>query len=144
MARRSKLETDRIINEVCEWMISGIPDYKIILRLQENYGIKNRQCRNYIKKADDKLKPKYDAEIESKRQRKILEIQKRVLMLNAQEAKTAKGLTAFINAQKLLVKLMDLEPTKKMKFENDEENPFVITWKEEKTYANDEEPEDDK
>lgn len=143
MAKRTKLEVNRIVLQVCEWIIDGVPDYKIISRLENNYNIKLRQCQTYIKKADERLKPKFDLDIETKRNRKILEIQKKVLLLDPKEQKTAKGLSAYINAQKLLIKLENIEPTKKIQFENDEDNPFHIVWHEEKVY-NDEQPEDEK
>ena len=143
MARVTKTERNRRVLEVCEWIINGVPDYKIHQRLKDSYGIKLRQCRNYIKQADEKLKPQQEADIETKRNRKILEIQKRVLQLDVDETKTAKGLSAYINAQKLLIKLENIEPVKKIQFENDKDNPFNIVWKEEKVYTGNEPDQND-
>ena len=141
MARVTKYELEKRVNNVAELLINGYPEYRIKKILKDNYNISNRQIATYIKKARDKLQPKHDADIEEQRLLKILQIEKKILNLSDKEASTARGLNAYVNAQKLIIDLKNLMPVKKVALDNDEENPLHITWHEEKTYKTEDNPE---
>jgi hypothetical protein len=134
MARASKIEKEKRVLQIAEAIIHGYSDMKILEMIKQNWGLTLRQARNYKKWAYEKLKPVNDESIEAKRSAKIAEIQERCRKMNQKELSTAKGLNAWVNAQKLIIKLEDLEPVKKVQISGDEENPLAVKWVEEKTY----------
>ena len=135
MSRITKHELNERVHRIAEGLIEGVPEYKIRNQFHERYGLTHRQVTNYIKKARERIKPKQDYDIEEKRQLKIIQIERRIQSLDKQEARTARGLNAFVNAQKLIIELDNLLPTKKVALTNDKDNPLNITWEEIKTYG---------
>jgi len=139
VARITKQEKEKRIVRVAEWIIDGLPDYKLLETIKKEWGVTLRQARNYKKWANERIRPQNDFSIEDKRSRKVLEIQKRCMLMGKDFLRTPKGLNAWVNAQKLIIKLEDLEPVKKVQLSGDEENPLAIKWVEEKTYVKPEE-----
>ena len=142
MAKKAtKIEKENRILQIAEAIINGYSDMKILEMIKQNWGLTLRQARNYKKWAYDRLKPTHDESLESKRSAKIAEIQEECRKLDERYRRTPKGLNAWVNAQKLIVKLEDLEPVKKVQLSGDEENPLAVKWVEEKTYLQPEEEE---
>lgn len=140
MAKKAtKIEKEKRILQIAEAIINGYPDVRILQMVKDNWGLTLRQARNYKKWAYDKLRPENDANIESQREAKIAEIQEECRKLDEKYRRTPKGLNAWVNAQKLIIKLKDLEPVKKVQLSGDEENPLAVKWVEEKTYVKPEE-----
>ena len=129
--------------KIVQKILDGYSDVKIEEFIKKDFNVSIRMARNYKRQAYERIKRHNDTDIQQRRDAKIAEIQEVIRGMNKKDLKTPKGVNAFVNAQKLIVKLDDLEPEKKIKLSGDAENPISIVWHEEKTYLQPEEEKDD-
>ena len=141
--KATKIEKEKRILQVIEAILQGYSDVKIEQLIKQNWKLTIRQARNYKSEAYKRLRRQNDSDIEERREAKIQEIQEKCRLMDEKHFRTPQGLNAYVNAQKLIVKLDDLEPEKKIKLSGDAENPISIVWHEEKTYLQPEEETDD-
>jgi len=140
MAKRvTKAEKEKNIKQVVEWIIDGCSNNALENKIKQKFEVGLRQARNYKKWANKKIEKFYDQEIEFKRNKRILQTERKLKLLLDSKEVDAKLINSFVNLQNLLIKLEGTEQAKKVKVSGDEENPLAIKWVEEKTYVKPEE-----
>jgi len=66
--KSTKVETDKRVRAVQEWMMQGITSADIVRQVMVKYELKERQAYKYIRKAYDAFREQSEKDIEARRQ----------------------------------------------------------------------------
>lgn len=124
--RADKIETERRVFTVIEWIIDGIPSYQLEKKVKEEFEVEIRQARRYIKKAYEIWKENNEVELIQKRNSRIDELKNDINSMEERYKKTPAGLKAILAVKKEITKLEGLYPAKHIKISGDQQNPVVV------------------
>lgn len=108
--RVTKVEKERRILKVREWIIESRTDVWIISKIKGDWGLSRRMAQNYLTNAYTEFKQDQDIIIENKRAAKIAELKEALRKLDTQFKRTPSGLNAIARIQKLIIRLEGIEP----------------------------------
>lgn len=120
----SRLESQQRIFQVVEWIIQGMPVYKLDAKIAEEFGIGSRQIKRYKEKAMELWRVDVEADLINKRNLRIDDLKNDIANLDPKYKGTPAGLTAVLRIKKEISKLEDLYPARKIQVKNDPDNPI--------------------
>lgn len=137
--KATKIEKEKNVLQVVDWIIGGCSDRDILKKIKEEFNVGIRAARNYKKWGFERIQVLNNESVETKRKLRILQTEKKLKQLLDSNKLDAKLINSFVNLQTLLMKLEGTENPKKVQISGDQDNPLHVIWKEEKTYINPEE-----
>lgn len=114
MALLSKLEYEKRIRNVQEWIVEDFLTCDIISNIVNQWGISERQAQRYIKEARKRWGAEEDVVIEQKRKQRVLKLKKLARSLKEPYKGTPDGIRAIMMVESKIIKLENLEPAKKV------------------------------
>lgn len=102
----------RRVNLIVSWLIQGMSDRDINMKIQEDFEVKGRQARNYMRLAYEEFKPSNEIDIESRRSKKITELIQLKETLKKKHKGTPAGINAITRVENLIIKLEGIMPPK--------------------------------
>jgi hypothetical protein len=141
--RIDKVEVEKRIRIVQEWIIDDWPYTDIVTNIQTKWELSVAQAKRYIKAAREKWAEDEQAIIEQKRRSKIESLKKLKRSLKEQYKGTPHGINAVLRIEREIAKMENLYPAVKVDIGNKDGKPFqtesttkvVLTAKEIKQYA---------
>lgn len=121
----TKLNKAQRITQVQDWLIEGKKDFEIIKLCKEDWGIGTRMCRNYLRWGYELFKPQADVDIQSKRDRRIAELQDDIKSLKEKYQGTPQGLNTIHRLRKLIMRLEGTEMPKQFEITNTDVLPII-------------------
>lgn len=121
--RVSNLEAKQRIFKITEWIIQGMPVYKLDAKIAEEFEVGPRQIKRYKEKAMELWRVDVEADLINKRNMRIDDLQNDIANLDPKYKGTPAGLTAILRIKKEISKLQDLYPARKIQLKNDPDNP---------------------
>jgi hypothetical protein len=109
-----KVEFERRIRTVQEWVIDEWPYQDIIAQIINKWGIEERQAKRYIKEARHRLVGQEQEVVEQKRRLKIQSLRKLKRSLIDKYKGTPGGIRAIVAVEKLIIELEGLQPAQKV------------------------------
>ncbi len=103
--RVTKLEKEKRILTVQQWIIDGVQEDLMRKQMHQQWGIKTRQAKNYIRQAYEAWKTDADIDIETRRQAKIAELQQVKRSLKNEYKGTPSGIRAIMQVEKQIIRL---------------------------------------
>lgn len=130
--RSSKLETEKRVFTIQEWIINGVPDYLILKNIEQQYLVCRKQSKNLLKKAYTIWHEDQEATIDQKRALRIAELKQIARSMSESDKKTPKGISSLMSVHKEINKLEGLYPARTHVIQGDKDKPLVITDSEER------------
>ena len=121
--RVSNLEAKQRIFKITEWIIQGMPVYKLDAKIADEFEVGPRQIKRYKEKAMELWRVDVEADLINKRNMRIDDLQNDIANLDPKYKGTPAGLTAILKIKKEISKLQDLYPARKIQLKNDPDNP---------------------
>lgn len=115
--RVTKIEKDKRVQVVQEWIIKGHQDNRIIRDIVKKWDISSRQAHRYLKDAYDSWKPDQERSIEVDRAAAIARLQKIALDMERKHAKTPKGVNSLLAVERQIHRLKNLMPARQVHVE---------------------------
>lgn len=132
MPKIDKIEFEKRLRVVQEWIIEDWPSVDIISQINLKWGIEERQAKRYIAEARRRWVETEDAVVEQKRKLKIQSLKKLKRSLKETFKGTPGGIRAIISVERELIKLEGLAPATKVEVTGKEGGPIVtkriIKW----------------
>lgn len=123
MPKISNLEVKQRVFKITEWIIQGMPVYKLDAKIAEEFEVGPRQIKRYKEKAMELWRVDVEADLINKRNMRIDDLQNDIANLGEKYKGTPAGLTAILRIKKEISKLQDLYPARKIQLKNDPDNP---------------------
>jgi len=130
--KSTKLETERRVLEIQQWIIEGRAEYLIMQDIISTYAIGRRQAKTLLKRAFDSWHEATKREVEMQRNLKIDVLKRRMSLMEERHQKTPLGLRVLLAYDKHIDKLSGIIPEKTHLIKGDPEAPIVITNSEER------------
>ena len=127
MSRSTKIETDNRIFTVQGWIMNRVPDYLILRQSVNDWGITERQAKNYLAKAYKIWHDANEASIEQNRQMSIDKLMTEQRNMKAEFKGTPAGMSAILRIEKEINRLRGTYVSPKIVLQGDEDKPIVIT-----------------
>lgn len=119
-----KIEKQKRIRMVMEWIIDGYPYQDIVTQIVNKWGIKERMAKRYIAEAREEW-TKYPEENLIKKRRLLIERLNKLRRSLAEKHKgTPEGINAVLRIDALISKLEGLEPPKRMELTGKDGQPI--------------------
>lgn len=125
--RSSKLETDKRVFTIQQWIITGVQDYIILRDIEKKWKVGRRQSKNLLQKAYKIWYEDQEATVDQKRSLRIAELKELARSMSSSDRKTPRGVSALMSVHKEINKLEALYPARVVKIQGDEEKPLIIT-----------------
>ncbi|HXR84318.1 MAG TPA: hypothetical protein VN722_08420 [Hanamia sp.] len=122
----SKLEYEKRIRIVQEWILEDYAASDIIVQINSQWGVEERQAQRYIKEARKRWTLDRDMLIEHKRKQKVESLKKLKRSLLARYKGTPDGIRATMMVENKIILLEQLEPAKKLEISGKEGQPIRI------------------
>jgi hypothetical protein len=110
MPKIDKIEFEKRIRIVQEWIIEDWQSVDIIAQIIDKWGLAQRQAKRYISHARKKWAAEDQEHIDARRKRKILKLQKLARSLKDPYKGTPAGLRSIIIVEKEIIKLEGMHP----------------------------------
>lgn len=114
MPKIDKVETDKRVRVVMEWILMDIHYGDIVTQICQKWGIEIRQAKRYIKEARKRWGQQEDELLEHKLRRKILSLNRLKNTLKNEFHGTPQGLRAVLAVEKEIINLEKMGPVKKV------------------------------
>lgn len=135
MPKHDKIETDKRIRIVKEWLIDDWSYGDIIAQIKIKWDIDDRQAKRYIAKAREEWNEDEDEKMEQKRRRKINKLQKLVRSLKEEHKGTPAGIRAVMSVEKEIILLEGMRKPTKVSITDSDGNDVPMAVPEIKVYA---------
>lgn len=103
--RVSKLDKQKRIQKVQQWIIDGLQEEKIRQKIAKKWNISTRQAKRYIHDAYHAWKVDADIDMETRRQAKIAELKQLKVGLKSEYKGTPAGIRAIMQVEKQIIRL---------------------------------------
>lgn len=127
MPKVDKVEYERRIRTVQEWVIDEWPYQDIIAQIINKWGIEERQAKRYIKESRERWVGQEEEAVASKRRLKVQALRKLKRSLIDKYKGTPGGIRAIVAVEKLIINLEGLEPATKLQVTGDKGGPIQVT-----------------
>jgi len=124
MPNIDNIEWDKRIRIVQEWLIDDWSSTDIIAKINNKWGIEERQAKRYISEARSKWNEDEDELIKQKRKRKVAKLQKLSRSLDKKFIGTPAGIRSILSVEKELINLEGLRPATKVELTGKDGRPI--------------------
>lgn len=124
--RATNEEIDRRIFTMQGWIIDGVQEFLIKKQAVTQWGVSFKTAKRYMKKAFDGIKPELERTIEEKRAGKIAELEQRKRTMDVKFKNTPLGIRALNDIDKMIIKLEQMEPPRRVQLQGDPDNPLEV------------------
>ena len=124
--RATNEEIDRRIFTMQGWIIDGVQEFLIKKQAVTQWGVSFKTAKRYMKKAFDGIKPELERTIEEKRAGKIAELEQRKRTMDVKFKNTPLGIRALNDIDKMIIKLEQMEPPRRVQLQGDSDNPLEV------------------
>lgn len=124
--RIDKVEKEKRIRIIQEWIIDDWEYCDIVSNIQSKWYLSEAQAKRYVKDAREKWAEREQDAIEHKRRRKIESLKKQKRSLKPEFRGTPAGIRAILAIDKEINKLENLYPATKIQLGADPNNPAPI------------------
>ena len=114
MSKFDKIEFEKRIRIVQEWIIEDWQSVDIIAQIISKWGVEERQSKRYISEARKRWSKEEQEHVDAKRRRKILKLQRLARSLKDPYKGTPAGLRSIIIVEKEIIKLEGMDRAKKI------------------------------
>ena len=114
MPKADKVEVDRRLRTVQEWIIEDIPYQDMVNQMVQKWGIEERQAKRYVREARRLWVDQEQAIIDHKRRLKVESLKKLKRSLQSQFVGTPAGMNAILRIEKEIITLEGLRPATKL------------------------------
>ncbi len=126
MPKIDKIEFDKRIRIVQEWIIDDWRPVDIIKQIELKWGLQDRQAKKYISLARSQFNEDEDTRVEQKRRFKVDSLRKLKRSLKDQFKGTPAGIRAIMAVEKQIIKLEGLEPPANIRIAGPNGEPLTI------------------
>lgn len=126
MGRSTQIETANRVFTVQGWIINRQPDYLILKQCVEQWGVTERQAKNYLSKAYDTWYKANEATIDQKRQMQIDKLKRDQANMKEEYRGTPSGMRAVLSIDKEIHRLEAMINPKRHIISGDPDNPLEI------------------
>ncbi len=109
-----KIEYEKRIRIVQEWLIDDWSPTDIIAQVNQKWGIEERQAKRYIADARERWHQEEQELLDKKRQRKVKKLQKLARTLKDEYKGTPSGIRAQLQVEREIITLESLRPATKV------------------------------
>jgi len=127
MKKRDKVEYEKRIRIIQDWIIDDWPGVDIIREIENRWGIQSRQAKRYIAEARDRWVEDEEVEVGQKRAMKVVGLKKLKRSLKEIFKGTPAGINAVLRVDKEIIKLEGLPLAKKISIGGDKDMPPIQT-----------------
>lgn len=124
MGKADKIEWEKRIRVVMEWIIEDWPYADIVTNIIAKWNLEERQAKRYVKAARDKWNEQENELVERKRRLKIESLKKLKRSLQEKYKGTPHGIRAVLHVEKELIKLEGLNPAMKLEVTGKDGKPI--------------------
>lgn len=110
----TKVEHEKRLRQVQEWLIDDWPSCDIIAQCVQKWALSERQAKRYIKSANETWVEVESEKLNAKRSRRINSLKKIKRSLKGDYIGTPAGMRALLQIEKELIRLEGVAPTKQM------------------------------
>lgn len=114
MPKTDKIEYEKRIRVVQEWIIEDWPSVDIIANIGDKWGLESRQAKRYISEARKRWVEDEQTSINNKRRLKIESLKKLKRSLRDHHKGTPGGINAILRVEREIIKLDGIERSKKI------------------------------
>lgn len=126
MPNIDKIEYEKRLRVVQEWIIDDWPYTDIVTQVKQKWGIQERQAKKYISEARKLWSQQEDAVTDQKRRLKVIGLKKLKRSLKEQYKGTPAGIRAIMSVEKELIKLEGLEMPINLRIGGPDGQPLTI------------------
>lgn len=123
----SKIEKDKRIRIVMEWILEDWPSADIISNMVEKWVMSERHAKRYLAEARRRWNDDESAVIDHKRKLKVESLKKLKRSLKESFKGTPAGMNAILRIEREIIMLEGLRADTKIVLKGDKENPIPIT-----------------
>ncbi|SHK93178.1 hypothetical protein SAMN05444266_101628 [Chitinophaga jiangningensis] len=125
--RVDKVEYERRIRIVQEWLVDDWPYQDVISQIIKKWDLEERQAKRYIKCARERWSKAAQAEINEKLARRIESLQKLKRSMKAEYIGTPAGMHAQLAVEKEIIKLEGIAAPQKLEHSGKDGKPLMPT-----------------
>lgn len=121
-----KVEFERRIRAIQEWIIEEWPYQDMVTQVVNKYGVTDRQAKRYIKEARTRWVKQDQEQLENRRRLKIETLKKLKRSLNDKWKGTPAGIRAIIAVEKEIIILENIRPATKVQLTGKNDGPIEV------------------
>lgn len=124
MPKCDKIEKEKRIRIVQEWILDEYPYVDMVQQITTKWGINDRQAKKYIREARERWSENEQALIDQKLRLKVESLRKLKRSLNDKYKGTPNGILAILQVEKEISKLLNLYPAKQVQLSGPNGTPL--------------------